>query len=134
MIKGCNIFFGSQKLANTCSFVGGRIIVQQEKISRAERSWTNRLNALQGAIHYSFIKICIYSFSLWYEFFVHYALRVEKIINMVLMRELWNFSFFGRGDVSPTHSEICRFVSGSSQVSSPVIILLNKFCLHRPSR
>ena len=37
MIKGCNIFFG-QKLANNYSFVGGRIIVQQETISRAERS------------------------------------------------------------------------------------------------
>jgi len=58
MIKGCNIFLG-QKLANTCSFVGGCIIMQQEKISRAERSWTNPLNALQEAIHYSFIKFCI---------------------------------------------------------------------------
>jgi len=38
----------------------------------------NPLNALQEAIHYSFIKFCIYCFSLWYEFFVHYALRVEK--------------------------------------------------------
>jgi hypothetical protein len=91
--------------------VGGRIIVQQEEISRAERSWTNPLNALQEAIHYSFTKFCIYCFSLWCEFFVHYALRVEKIINMVLMRDLWNFSFFGRGDVSPTHSELRRFVS-----------------------
>jgi hypothetical protein len=69
----------AQKLANTCSFVGGRIIVQQEQISTAESSWTNSLNALQEAIRYSFIKLCIYCFSLWYEFFVHYALRVEKI-------------------------------------------------------
>jgi hypothetical protein len=53
VIKGCNIFWG-QKLANTCSFVGGCIIVQQEKISRAERSWMNPMNALQEAIHYSF--------------------------------------------------------------------------------
>jgi hypothetical protein len=30
----------------------------------------------RGSI-YSFIKFCIYCFSLWYEFFVHYALRVE---------------------------------------------------------
>ena len=48
---------------------------------------------------------------------------------MVLMWDLWNFSFFGRGDVSPTHSELCRFVSGlkaKHQVSSPVIILLQK--------
>ena len=36
MIKGCNIFL-DKKLANTCSFVGGRIIVQQERIvSRAQ--------------------------------------------------------------------------------------------------
>jgi hypothetical protein len=68
--------------------VGGRIIVQQEKISRAERIWTNPLNALQEAIHYSFIKFCIYYFSLWYEIFVHYALRIEKSINMALMRDL----------------------------------------------
>ena len=51
----------------------------QEKISRAERSWKNPLTALQEAIHCSFIKFCIYCFSLWYEFFVHYALRAEKI-------------------------------------------------------
>jgi len=78
--------------------------VQQEKISRADRSWTNPLNTLQEAIHYSFTKFCIYCFSLWYEFFVYYALRVEKkITNMVMMRDFWNFGFFGRGVVSPTH-------------------------------
>jgi len=71
------------------------------------------MNALQEAIHYPFIKFCIYCFPFWYEFFVHYALRVEKIINMVLMRGLGNFSFFGRGYVSPSHSELCRFASGS---------------------
>jgi hypothetical protein len=42
--------------------VGGRIIAQQEKISIAERSRTNPLNALQEAIHYSFTKFCIYCF------------------------------------------------------------------------
>ena len=77
MVNGCNIFWG-KKLLNTCRFVGGRIIVQQEKISRVERSWTTALNALYDAIHYSFIKYFIYCFSLWYEFFVHSALRVEK--------------------------------------------------------
>jgi len=53
VIKGCNILW-VQKLANTCSFVGGCIIVQQEKILRAEHSWMNPMNALQEAIHYSF--------------------------------------------------------------------------------
>ena len=38
----------------------------------------NPLNALQEVTHYSFIKFCLNCFSLWYEFCVHYALRVEK--------------------------------------------------------
>ena len=63
VIESCNIFWG-QILANTCSFAGGRIIVQQEKFATAERSWTNPLNVLQEVIHYSFIKFCIYCFSL----------------------------------------------------------------------
>jgi hypothetical protein len=37
---------------------------------------------------------------------LHYALRVEKIFYMALTRDLWNFSFFGRGDASPPHSEL----------------------------
>jgi len=58
--------------------VGGRIIVQQEKISTTEGIWTNPLNEFQEAIHYSFIICCIYCFSFWYEFFVQCALRGEK--------------------------------------------------------
>jgi len=48
---------------------------------------------------------------------------------MVFMQDLWNFSYFGRRDVSPTHSELLCFVSESQakhQISSPVIILLKK--------
>ena len=67
------------------------------------------------------------------------VLRLEsrkKLINMVLMRDLWNFSFFDQGDVSPTHSELCRFVSGSwakHQGSSLENNFVKSFCLHRPS-
>ena len=43
---------------------------------------------------------------------------------MVFMLDLWNFIFFGRGDVSPTHSELCRFVMG---LQAPVILLLKNF-------
>jgi len=56
------------------------------------------------------------------------SLRLEsrnKIIGVILMRDLWNFRFLGRGEVLPNHSELCRFVSGSQakyQVSSLVII------------
>jgi hypothetical protein len=53
-------------------------------------------------------------------------LRVEKIIDIVLMRDLWNFSFFGRVDVSPTYSEFCRFVSGS-WAKTPGLISRNNF-------
>ena len=116
--KGLKLFLG-QKLANTCSFVGGCIIVQQEKISRAECSWMNPVNALQEAIHCCFIKFYIYCFSLWYEFFVHCTLRVEKFISMVLMQDLCNFRFFNRGDVSPTHSELCCFVSVIGKTPGP---------------
>jgi hypothetical protein len=38
----------------------------------------NLVNVLQETNHYSFIKFCIYSFSLWYEFLLHYTFRVEK--------------------------------------------------------
>jgi len=76
VIKGCNIFWGSK--IGKRSFVGGRIIVQEEKISRAEDSWMNPMNVLQEAIHYSFAKFCIYCFSLWYEIFVQYTFRVKK--------------------------------------------------------
>ena len=46
------------------------------------------------------------------------------------MRDFWNFSFFGQRDISPTHSELSHFVSGSQakrQVSSPVIVLFKKY-------
>jgi hypothetical protein len=57
---------------------------------------------------------------------------------MVLMRDLWNFTFFGQGDVSPTHSELCRFVLGVIG-KTPGLISHNNFvkkifCLHQPSR
>ena len=100
VIKGCNIFGGVKNGQTLAGLWAGALSCNKKKISRAERSWTNPLNALQEAIHYSFTKFCIYCFALLYEFFVHYALRVEKIINMVTMRDLRNFSFFSRGDVS----------------------------------
>jgi hypothetical protein len=53
----------------------------------------------------------------------------KYIINRVLMRDFWNYSFFGREDVSLTHSELCCFDLGSwakHLVSSPIIILLKK--------
>jgi len=47
------VILGGGSNIGKSSFVGRRIIVLQEKISRAECTWTNPLNALQEAIHYS---------------------------------------------------------------------------------
>jgi len=115
VIKGCNIFWG-KKLTNTCSFVGGCIIMQKKKILTAEHSWTNPMNVLQQTIHCCFIKFCIYCFFLWYEFSVRCALRIKKIIKTVLMRDLWNFNFFSRGDVSRTVRtlSLCFGVTGKT--------------------
>jgi len=137
VIKGCKIFWG-KKLANTCSFVGRRIITQQEKVSRAECSWTNLLNALQEAINYSFIKFYIYCFSLWYEFFVHYALRVKKNYQHGLDAGPLEFQFLRpRGCfTSPFRTMLlCFRVIGKT----PGLIPLNNFvkkknCLHWPLR
>jgi hypothetical protein len=49
--------FLGQKLANTCSFVVGRIIVQQEKISRAEVLFQNQKNHSLGDVK----KFCYHS-------------------------------------------------------------------------
>ena len=129
MINGCNIF-GGQKFANTCSFVGGRIIVQQEKMSTAERSWTKPLNALQGAKHYSFIKYCIYCFSLWYEFFVQYALRFEKYYQYGLDERPLEFQCLRPREsfINPLRTlALVSETKAKHQVSSPVIILLKNF-------
>ena len=122
-------FFGVKNWQTLAALWAGTLSCNKKKILRAKHSCMNPTNALQKVIHYSFIKFCIYCFSLWYEFFVHYALRVETNYQHGLDGGPWNFSFFGRGDVSPTHSELCRFVSGSQaehQVSSLVIILFKQ--------
>ena len=135
MIRDCNIFCG-QKLAKICSLVGRCIIVQQEKMSRAVRSWMNPLNVLQEAIHYSFIKFYIYCFSLWYEVFVHYASRVEKNYQHVLDAGPLEFQFLPpRGYLTnPCRNlSLCFGVIGKTpDLISRNILLKN--CLHRPSR
>ena len=136
MIKGWNNFWG-QNLPNNCSFVGGRIIVQQEKVSRAECNRMNLLNALQEAIHYSFIKFCSYGFSIWYEFFVHYAMRVENNYQHDLDVGPLEFQFlWPRGCLANPF----RTLSLSFRVidKTPVLISSNNFvkkffCLHWPS-
>jgi len=113
----------------------GALPCNKKKISRAERSWTNPLNALQEAIHYSFIKYCIFCFSLWYEFFEHYALRVRKNYQHGLDTGPSKFQFLRpRGCLTkPFRSlSLCFRVTGKT----PVLISYNNFvkkifvCIH----
>ena len=96
----------------------------------AEDIWTNPLKGLQEAIHCSFMRFCIYCFSLWCEFSLHYSLRVGN---------LSTWSWWGSFEISVSsadgvsHQHVqkpVRFVGGSlakHQVSSPVKILLKRF-------
>ena len=54
----------------------------------------------------------------------------KNTISIVFTHDFWKSSFFGRGECSPTHSGLWRFVSGSyakQQLSSPVLTLSKKF-------
>jgi len=93
-VRGCNIFWG--QIWQTLALLSGRIFVQQKKISKAGRNWTNPLNALQEAIHYSFMKFCIYCFALLHEFFLHYPLKVKKNYKHVLDAGPLEFQFLRR--------------------------------------
>ena len=100
--------------------------MQQENISRIECSWTNPLNALQEEIHYSFIKFCVYCFFLWYEYFVHYSLRVEENYHHGLDAGPLEFQFLRpRGCLTnPFRTlSLCFGVIGKS----PGLISRNKF-------
>jgi hypothetical protein len=127
--KSCNIFW-SQKLTNARSFVGGRIIVQQKKNLDSRMQLDEHAECASGGDPLLLCKILHLLFFPLVQILCALLLESKKVINMALMQDLQNFSFSGRGNVSPTHSELCCFVSGSQakhQVSSPVIILLKKF-------
>ena len=129
VINGCNIFWGS-KIGKHLQLCGRAYCRATRKMSRAERSWTNLLNAL--------IKFCMYCFSIWYEFFVHYDLRDEK---KKYQRSL---------DAGPSEFQILwprRCLTNPFRNLSlffgvigktPGIIsrnnFLKKICLHQPSR
>jgi hypothetical protein len=63
-------------------------------------------------------------FFLWYEFFVHCALKVEEMVNIIWMRA-FGISFSSAEGISQTHSEICRFFGAI--VKTPGLISRNNF-------
>jgi hypothetical protein len=122
-------FLGGQKLANTCSFEGGSIIVQQEKNLDSRTQLDEPVECVSGDDPLILYRIQNLLFFPLVRILCALHLKSRKIYLMVLIWNLWHFSFFGSGEVSPTNSELCRFVSGPQpqyQVSSPVIILLKK--------
>ena len=130
MIKGCNIFWGVKNWQIFATLWADALSCNKKKISRAERSWTNPFNMLQEAIHYSRIKFYIYCFSFWYEFFVQYAWRVEKIYQHVLDEGPLEFQFLPpRGDLTnPFRTlSLCFGAIGKTTGLIPVIILLKNF-------
>ena len=129
MIKSCNIFWGVQKLANAALWV--KALSCNKKKSRQQNSAGRTCECasagdpllLYKILHVLFFPLVRNSLCLGLE-------SQKKIINVIWIRDLWNFSFFGPGDVSPTQSEHCRFVSRSQakhQVFSPVKLLLKTF-------
>jgi hypothetical protein len=66
-----------KKLANTCSFVGGHIIVQQEKISsRTQLDEPTECTSGDPLLLYKILHLLFFPLV---QILVHYALRVEKI-------------------------------------------------------
>ena len=106
MIKGCNILFGSK--------VGKHLQLRGRAHYRATRRNIDSRTQLDEPakcasegdplLLYKILHLLLFPLAR-----ILCALRLEsrkKIINMVSMPDLWNFSFFARGDVSPTHSEL----------------------------
>jgi hypothetical protein len=88
------------------------------------------LNAFKVAIHYSFTKFCIYCFSLWYEFFVHYAMRVEKNYRRGLDPGPLEFQFLWPRECFTNllrTLSLCFEVIGKTRGPCPIKILLKKF-------
>ena len=64
---------------------------------------------------------CIYCFSLWYEFFVHYVLERQKKLSI----SSWCGTF--AISATPAEGELCHFgIIGKLQVSSIITIFLKK--------
>jgi len=120
-IKDCNVF-GVKNWQILAALWAGALSCNKKNTSIAECSWTKPLNALQEAIHYSFIKFRIYWFSLWHEFFVHYALRVEKIYQHDLDAEPFEFQFFSAEGMShqPIHKSVALFQGHRHNTTSPL--------------
>ena len=113
VIKCCNIFWGS-KIGKHLQLCGRAHYRATRKNLDSRTQLDETVECASGGDPSILYKI------LYLLFFpvvrILCALRLEsrkKFINIAWMRDLWNFNYFGRREVSPTNSELCRFVSGS---------------------
>ena len=107
MITDCNIFWGSKigKHLQLCGEAHYRA-TRKNLDSRTQLDETGE--CASGDDLLLLYKILHLIFSLWYEFFAHYALRVEKIINMVLM---WTFRISVSSSEGMSHQTIQNSVA-----------------------
>jgi len=127
VIKGCNFFF----FANTAALWAGALSCNEKNLeSRTQLDEPDEC-ASGGD------PLLVYCFSLRYEFFVHYALRVEKNYRHGLDAGPMDFQFLRpRGCLTNSFRtlSLCFGVIGKT----PGLISRNNFvkknCLHRPSR
>jgi hypothetical protein len=93
--------------------VGGGIIVQQQKNLESRTKLDKPGECASGSDPLLLYKILhLMFFPLVQILCALHLERQKKNTNMILMQDLWNFSFVSR-DIAQTHSELCSFVSGS---------------------
>jgi hypothetical protein len=111
LIKDCNIF-GSKIDKHLQLWWRAHYCATRQNFERRNQMDESAECATWGDPLFLY-KILQLLFFLVIRIFCALPLENKKIISIVLMQDLCNFSFFDRVDFSPTHSEICRFVSGS---------------------
>jgi len=84
VIKGCNSFW-AKNWQTVAALWAGALSCNKKKSrqqSRTQQDEPDDCASAGGPVRCCFIEFCIYSFSLRYEFFVHYDLRDEKKLSI----------------------------------------------------
>jgi hypothetical protein len=78
VIKGCDILCVFKNWQTLAALWAGILLCNKKKILDSRKQLDEPVECASAGDPLPFIKFCIYCFSLWYEFFMHCALRVEK--------------------------------------------------------
>ena len=136
MTNGCNIFW-VQKLANTCSFVGRRIIVQQEKNLESRTQLDEPAECASGGDPLLFYRILHLLCSPLVRILCALSLERRKNYQHVLDAGPLEFQFLQpRGCLTkPFRTLSLRFglIGKTPGLISCNNFVTNIFCLHRPS-